>query len=186
VNIGFLRLCVSGSAFSRTMKDQTAREQFLHLAASGDAAKLGTDLLAAAREHSAMAAQWQVNRSVRELTSGPVNAHVASENLANVLAASELVTRGDVGENLTNGAFRARAAQLQADPSFQRLARRYSEDPAFRRRLNRSLTESRDKSATLQEVYEQASAQERLRRPEQPERVPERVPEQPQPAAAPV
>lgn len=91
------RLCEPGSALSRTLKDEKAREEYVHLASMGEAEDLGTDLLAAAKKHSARAAQWQVNRSIRELVSGPVNPYVAAENLANILAARELAVRGDAG-----------------------------------------------------------------------------------------
>jgi hypothetical protein len=167
------RLSEPGSALSRTLKDEKAREEYVHLASMGEAEDLGSDLLAAAKKHSARAAQWQVNRSIRELVSGPVNPYVAAENLANILAARELAVRGDAGESLTNGAFQARAEQLRADPSFQRLASRYSEDPSFRRRMNRELGE--DNSATmLQEAYHRAAAPGRERRAEQQEPQPER------------
>ena len=171
------RLSEPGSALSRTLKDEKAREEYVHLASMGEAEDLGTDLLAAAKKHSARAAQWQVNRSIRELVSGPVNPYVAAENLANILAARELAVRGDAGESLTNGAFQARAEQLRADPSFQRLASRYSEDPSFRRRMNRELGE--DNSATmLQEAYHRAAAPGRERRAEQQEPQLERKPEE--------
>ena len=173
-------LCTPGSAFVRAMQDDKAREEYMRLASAGGSEELGTDLLAAAREHSAKAAQWQVNRSIRELTSGPVNAYVAADNLANILAARELALSGDAGETITNGAFRARAEQMKADPAFQRLAASYSEDPAFRRRMNGALTRNNG-AETLQKVYDQISAPASERRASQAEvlrREPEREPEQ--------
>ena len=182
------RLCAPGSALIRAMRDDKTREEYAHLAASGKAEELSTDLLAAARKHSVRTAQWQVNRSIRELTSGPVNAYVAADNLANILAARELAVKGDAGEQLTNSAFRARAEQLRSDPAFQRLARRYSEDPSFRRRMNRELVED-SSAARLQSVYQGLSAPARERREPvqeaQPEQQPVRGQEEPQPAAAP-
>jgi hypothetical protein len=175
-------LCSPGSPFVRAMQDDKAREEYMRLASAGGPEELGTDLLAAAREHSRKAAQGQVNRSVRELTSGPVNAYVAADNLANILAARSLAFRADAAEPITNGAFRARAEQMKADPAFQRLARRYSEDPTFRRRMNESLTKSTE---TLQKVYDQLSAPANVQRAAEPNdrrREPERVFEQPQPA----
>lgn len=172
-------LCTPGSAFIRAMQDDKAREEYMRLAVAGGPEELGTDLLAAAREHSAKAAQWQVNHSIRELTSGPVNEYVAAENLANILAARELVLSGDVGEPITNGAFRERAERLKANPAFQQLAARYSEDPTFRRRMNGALTRNNG-AETLQKVYDQLSERENLRKAPQPEP----APEQPQPALA--
>lgn len=150
------RLCEPGSAFVRTMRDDEARQVFVHLAATGRAQELGTNILTAARKHTAGTAQGQVNRSIRELTSGPVNAFVAAENLANILAARELAFRDDAGEQLTNGAFRARAQQILSDPAFQRMARRYSEDPTFRRRMNQEFAKDSSGKA-LQNVYKRVS-----------------------------
>ena len=176
------RLCAPGSALIRAMRDDKTREEFAHLAASGKTEELSSDLLSAARRHSVRTAQWQVNRSIRELTSGPVNAYVAAENLSNILAARELAVKGDAGEQLTNGAFRARAEQLRNDPAFQRLARRYSEDPSFRRRMNREL-ENDSGAAGLRAEYrrERGEPVEEV----QPGREPIRGREEPQPAAAP-
>ena len=165
------RLYTPGSAFTRTLKDEKAREEYMHLAAMGESQELGGEMLSAARRHSARAAQWQVNQSIRALTNSPANTHTAAENLANILAARELAAAGDAGEGITNDAFRARAEQLRADPAFQRLASRYSEDPSFRRQVNRDLTA--DSSATaLQESLqaERAPARERVRVREQPQR----------------
>ena len=161
-------LCTPGSAFMRAMGDDKAREQYARLAAAGKPEALSENLLSAAWMHSARAAQWQINRSARELVSGPVNVYVASENLANILAARELARRGSAGEPITNGAFRARAEQLMEDPSFQRMAERYSEDPAFRRRMNRELMRDRT-GKSLQSVYDRLSGREAEAGREQPE-----------------
>jgi hypothetical protein len=160
------------------MQDEVSRKEFVHLAVQGKTPDLGANLLAAAREHSAKAAQWQINRSIRELTSGPVNAYVASENLANILAARELADGGNAGEQITNGAFRARAERLRADPSFQRLARRYSEDPTFRRRMSQKLMEDRS-AGVLQEVYKRVSASAKVQEEKQKDPLAEAQPVQP-------
>ena len=161
-------LCTPGSAFVRAMQDDKAREEYMHLAAAGGPEELGTDLLAAARQHSARTAQWQVNRSIRELTSGPVNAYVAADNLANILAARELALSDNLGEPITNGAFRARAERMKADPAFQQLAASYSEDPVFRRRMNGALPRNNG-AETLKKVYEQIAAVDDERRASQEE-----------------
>ena len=173
------RLSAPSSALSRTLKDETAREEFIHLASMGEAEELGTELVAAARKHSARAAQWQVNRSIRALVSGPTNTYTAAENLANILAAREMAARGDAAEPLTNRAFQERAEQLRMNPAFQRFAARYSEDPSFRRQMNRELSED-GSGAALQTEYQRSAAPVRERRQEEKELQP-----QPQPAAAP-
>ena len=177
------RLSAPGSALSRTLKDETAREEFIHLASMGESEELGTELVATARKHSARAAQWQVNRSIRALVSGPANTYTAAENLANILAARELAARGDAAEPLTNRAFLERAEQMRSAPAFQRLAARYSEDPTFRRQMNRELSEDGSGTA-LQTAFERFAAPVRERRPEEKELQPEPQP-QPQYAAAP-
>ena len=85
------------SAISRTLRDSVARKEYIHLALNCKTEELGTKLLSAARKHSAQAAQWQMNQSIRALTSGPVNRYTAAENLANILAARELAAAGDAG-----------------------------------------------------------------------------------------
>ena len=135
-----LRLLSPGTAFMRAMKDDETRENMAKLAAAGGSSKLGSDLMRAAREHMINSAQWQVNRSIRALTgSGPMNEYFTSLHLANVLAARELATGRDPGENITAGSFREHAEKLQEDPAFRQLAARYVHDPAFRRQMNRSL-----------------------------------------------
>ena len=165
------RFSAPTSALSRVLRDETAREALVRLSTEGRTEELGTELLTAARKHSARAAQWQVNRSVRALTSGPVNTYAAAENLANILAARALAAGGDAGEMLTNDAFRARAERLRADPAFQRLADRYSADPAFRREINRGLSAD-GKATALAEAYQKEKAPVRER-----EAAAERVPE---------
>ena len=150
-------LVTPGSAFSRTLKDEKAREEYMHLAAMGESQELGSELLSAARKHSARAAQWQANQSIRALTSGPVNSYTAAENLANILAAREMAASGDAGEGITNSDFRARAERLRADPAFLRLAEHYNTDPSFRRQINRDL--SADSSATtLKEAMKKSAS----------------------------
>ena len=178
------RLCTPGSAFVRAMQDEKTREEYSHLASAGKAEELGSDLLNAARRHSVRTAQWQVNRSIRELTSGPVNAYVAAENLSNILAARQLAARGDAGELLVNGAFRARAEQLREDPAFQRLARRYSEDPAFRRQMNRELEKDGD-ATRLQAEYRRERGEPAQEAQAERQREQVRLREEPQIAAAP-
>ena len=78
------------------------------------------------------------------------------------------------GEGITNDAFRARAERLRADPSFQRLADRYSDDPDFRREVNSGLSVG-GKADALNEAYQSFRAPEK-------ERVAAREPE-PQPEA---
>ena len=175
------KLYTPGSAFSRTLKDEKAREEYMHLAAMGESQELGSEMLSAARRHSARAAQWQVNQSIRALANGPTNPYTAAENLANILAARELAAAGDAGEGITNDAFRARSEQLRANPAFQRLAERYSGDPSFRRQVNRDL--SADSSATaLKDAYQKELAPARPRGKERAE--PLAAQEQPQYAAA--
>ncbi len=130
--------------------------------------ELGTDLVAAAKRHSAKAAQWQVNHSIRALVNGPTNTYTASQNLANILAAREMAARGDAGEGLTNKDFRERAEQLQTDPAFQRMAALYTEDPAFRRRIDRGLAGEKGVNV-VQAAYERAAEPVRVRRSEQPQ-----------------
>ena len=174
-----LRMSAPGSALARTLRDDKAREEFMHLATMGEAQELGSELVTAARKHSARAAQWQVNQSIRALTSGPVNTYFAAENLANILAARELAAAGDAGAEFTNSAFRARAEQLRSDPSFQRLAARYTEDPTFRRKMNLDL--SADASgAALQEEYKKAAAPVRAQARQRREQQPVREQEEPQ------
>ncbi len=135
-----LRLLSPGTAFMRAMKDDATRENMAKLAAAGGASKLGSDLMRSARVHMINSAQWQVNRSIRALTDGgPMNEYFTSRHLANVLAARELATSRDPGENITAGSFRERAEKLQEDPAFLQLAARYVHDPVFRRQMNRSL-----------------------------------------------
>ena len=144
-----LRLLSPGSAFMRAMKDDKTRENMAKLAAAGGSSKLGVDLMRAAREHMIKSAEWQVNKSIRTLIGGgPMNEYFTTLHLANVLAARELASSRDPGENITVGSFREKAEKLQEDPAFRQLAARYVRDPGFRQQVNRNLAADSGQSLT--------------------------------------
>ena len=163
-----------GTAFMRAMQNPKTREEFQHLAEMGEsdevADDLGKELLEESRWRVVTTAQGEINRSIRRLTGdAPLNRHFTEQYLANILAAEQLAVNAKGDENITNGAFRARAEELQKDPAFQRLAQRYMDNPLFRENMNRGLL--RDRSAlSLANAYALEKEPQRARRDrEQPE-----------------
>ena len=113
-------------------------------------------------------AQGEINRSIRRLTGdAPLNRHFTEQYLANILAAEQLAVNARGDENITNGAFRERAEELQKDPAFRRLAQRYMDNPLFRENMNKGLL--RDRSAlTLANAYQLEKEPQRARRDREP------------------
>ena len=171
VNPGALKLqqdqmMTKGSPLRRTLEDPEAMKSYQAMASKGKYGEMGEHMLADARLHSIRTAQGQVNRSIRALTSGPVNQFFAAQHLANILAAREFAAQSPADQQITNGAFRARAEQLQEDPAFQRFAQRYATDPTYRDHTNQELIA--DSSATsLSLAFQQSQAH--ARRAQQPQ-----------------
>ena len=163
-----------GTAFMRAMQNPKTREEFQHLAESGKADEiaddLGKEMLEESRWRVVTAAQGEINRSIRRLTGGSVNnRHFTEQYLANILAAEQLAVNAKGDENITNGAFRDRAEELQKDPAFQRLAQRYMDNPSFRENMNRGLL--RDRSAlSLANAYQLEKQPLQARRDREQER----------------
>ena len=137
-----------GTAFMRAVEDPRARQKFQELADTGETdeivGELNREIMEEARWHVVAAAQGEINRSIRRLTSGgPLNRHFTEQYLANILASEQLAVGARGDEKITNGAFKARAEELQKDPAFQRLAQRYMDNPAFRENMNRGLLADR-------------------------------------------
>ena len=132
----------------RAVEDPRARQKFQELADTGETdeivGELNREIMEEARWHVVAAAQGEINRSIRRLTSGgPLNRHFTEQYLANILASEQLAVGARGDEKITNGAFKARAEELQKDPAFQRLAQRYMDNPAFRENMNRGLLADR-------------------------------------------
>lgn len=129
-----------GSAFRKTMDDDTARGKFAELAADGKVATLGNKILQASKTHTIKTAQWQLNQSAKILASGKGDPQANSKHLANILSARDIAENAGPGVQLTNKAFRERSQAMQNDEGFMKLSTRYNSDSSFRGRVNESLT----------------------------------------------
>ena len=153
-----------GSAFLRAMSDDTARSRYTELASKGDAARLSKSILNDAKKHSVRAAQWQINQSVQ---AAGREGGASPERLADILAARELATTANASQQITNGAFKAKAEQIRSSPAFTDLVNRYQKDPALRERINEGITKG-DGGKALEAEYEKTrTAPERQKEPEQ-------------------
>ena len=153
-----------GSAFQRAMKDPQKVNQYKKLAQEGKSIELGKTLLRDSREHAARTSNFQFNRSVRALTGGsPMNNYMTQAHLANILAASELASQSDPSQTINIGAYRKRAAEISMDPAFQRVVRRYQEDPAYRKQINGGLKVN-ETATSLQMEYQKAGEAVQKRR----------------------
>lgn len=162
-----------GSAFLRAMSDNTARSRYMQLAARGDVLKMGRSILRDAKEHSVRAAQWQINRASAALVKDGTGA--SADKLAKVLAARELAASAAPGEGITNGAFEAKAAQIQKSAGFAELAARYRSDPSFRSHINEGLKRGDGGRRLEQEFAKVRNAAQTQKKPDAPEKAPEPV-----------
>ena len=132
------RLMQSGSAFRRALSNENDRQMFKEMAASGQMTKLGTELQKSSRNHALGSMQWQMNRSIRMLTEGPVNQYYASKYLAEAFAANQLAA--ELGpDTVLKHRYTDKVEEIEKDPAFKKLAQRYSSDPSYRQRINKDL-----------------------------------------------
>ena len=129
-----------GSAFRKTMDDDTARGKFAELAADGKVATLGNKIIQASQNHTIRTAQWQLNQSAKILAGGKGDPQSSAKHLANVLSARDLAENAGPGVQLTNKAFRERSDAMQNDEGFMKLSAKYTGDSSFRERINDSLS----------------------------------------------
>ncbi|MBR6119542.1 MAG: hypothetical protein IKQ04_04400 [Oscillospiraceae bacterium] len=145
------RLKTPGSAFLKAMSDPDARGKYSQLAADGKVATLSKTIIHDAKAHSVRSAQWQIRQSQSSAAREGTGASV--EKLAYILAARQMAASADPGQNITNGAFKARAEQIRSSPAFAELASQYQKDGGFRDRINNGLTNG-DGGKALEQEYQ--------------------------------
>lgn len=145
------RLKTPGSAFLRAMSDPASRGKYGQLAADGKVATLGKSIIQDAKAHSVRSAQWQIRQSQSSAAREGTGASV--EKLAHILAARQMAASADPNQNITNGAFKAKAEQIRSSPAFVELASQYQRDGGFRDRINNGLTNG-DGGKALEQEYQ--------------------------------
>ena len=136
-----------GTAFMEVMNDQTAMNKLASLAANGMAGKLGSSIIEESRKHSAAAAQHQIDQAAAAAGAG----RGSKQNMAELIAAKELINNSDPAMGITQDAFTARAKAIQASPAFSKMAERYDSDPGYRNRMNREIAAGDRNNAVLLE-----------------------------------
>ena len=147
-----------GSAFLRTMADDTAREHFVKLASKGKVAALGRSVIQSSKEHSVRAAQWQINQSVKSGSKDPSG--VSVDKLAVILAAREMAVNAEASQGISNSAFRVKTEQIKNSPNFSALANEYRNNPALRGRINAGLS-SGDGGKALEQEYQKVNTKQK-------------------------
>ena len=173
------QLMKPGSAFQRALKDPDKLRQYQRMAQDGKADQLGRQIYKDSQTHAAQSANYQFGRSVRALTGGALNNYYTQAHLANILAANELASQSDAALEINIGAFRRKAAEISADPAFQKVAQRYQQDPAFRSRMNDSFIREGTATSLQMEYHNAMQPAPQRQRPER------QNPEQQQPAVQP-
>ncbi len=148
------RLLEKGSAFRRVISSGFERGVFRELAARGEMASLGKQLEIGANQHVVGTSQWIINRSLRNITQGgPLNRHMAADNLASIFTARELAVNPDAGLKIDAKAFREAKENVLNDPAFRKFADRYSSDADYRRKIDKDLSLDRTGFIISLEMY---------------------------------
>ena len=171
------KLVEPGTAFMKVMGNEKSREKLRSLAADGnmvdtmaglskETAKMEKEMQEQARKTVVRTAQGEINRSIARLTNGNLNNRYFTEQfLANILASEQLAANAKGDEKINNGAFRTRAEDLRQDPAFQRLADRYINDAAYRKRMNDGLLRDRSALSLASELQAERQPIQRQREP---------------------
>ena len=144
-----------GSAFLRAMSDDKARERYAELASKGDTVKLGRSILRDAKAHAIRAAQWQANQASG--AAGREGNRLSPDQMASILAAREMAMQAGPAQNITNGAFKAKAEEIRGSEAFAALSAQYEKDPACRDRIQQGLSKGDGGKALSQEFEKQKS-----------------------------
>lgn len=181
------KLMEPGTAFMRLMEDERSMEEIKNLYALGEAAEvvgdlnkgveketeeLQKELRERSRRHTVLTALGEIRRSTMRLNNGmPNNRYFTEQYLANILASEQLAAHAKGDEKITYKDFRERAEELRKEPAFKRLAERYIQDPAYRKRINDGLTADRS-GKTLADAYLAEQPRQRERDQAQPQAQP--------------
>ena len=146
-------LMTNGSAFRKALQDNDVKKNVSDIVKNGaTVTRIVNVVNQGAADHAGKTAQWQFNRSKAFLLGGRVNAHLAGEHLANLMALHNFVSSTGMGDKLTNKGFAERAEEVEKDPVFRRMADRYASDQQYRNYLNNKLKED-GTGACLQQEY---------------------------------
>ena len=168
------KLLQSGSAFKRALNSEQDRQMFKELAAAGKGSELSKALERSSKMHAIGSLQWQVNRSIRTLTSGPVNQHMTADGLASIYVAHEIASRIGPDSRIDAKSFNQKKDAAIKDPAFRNFVQRYNHDAEFKKRIDRDLKLDNSGSIIALEVHKiknpQAARQPREnQQPQQPE-----------------
>ena len=162
------KLLQSGSAFKRAMNNEKDRQMFKELAVSQDkkaSVQLGEALEKSSKMHAIGSLQWQVNRSIRTLTEGPVNLHVSADRLASIYVSHEMASRIGPDSKINAKSFNHTKDAALKDPAFRKFVQRYMHDPEFQKRINKDLKLDNSGSIIALEVHKIKNPQAQRQRP---------------------
>lgn len=142
-----------GSAFRRTVMNAPDKAVLKNLSDAGNIDDLAKEVQTRSVKHTVGTCQWYLNRSVKALTTGPVNHHEAAFNLAAVVAAGSVAKDAkNLSMPIDKNAFSQAIQATMASKDFQRMVNRYETDPNYRQNINGKLTQNGG-AIVSQELY---------------------------------